>query len=58
MNPDIILIAIPFAGGVITGAAIGCVYAAKTTARLLVRKERETWLAASKFHAHQGREVI
>jgi ABC-type antimicrobial peptide transport system permease subunit len=56
MNPDLILIILPFAIGIIFGIPIGIIAVAKVTAHRLVRKEREAWAAAAKFHQLQARE--
>jgi len=57
MNPDLITFAILFGGGLTTGLAVGFVIAAKATANLLIRKERETWSAAARYHERKSREL-
>jgi hypothetical protein len=55
MDPITLALIIAFGGGLVIGIAVGGIAASKITARLLVRKERDTWIAANRYYQRKAR---
>lgn len=51
---DLLILAIMFISGIVSGAIVGFLTAAAFTQRKLERKEKQTWAQAENFYRHKA----